>query len=205
MLLIFDCDGVLRSISWNALINAYIAIIKDFGMDWQDFFSDIEEFKKWWNVDWHKNAEKLGITNDKMQNSAFHKYYDPEIYIFKWVENTVKQLDKRHYLAILSASTESSIRRFLGRKIIKYFPIIVGQEQVSKLKPDPEGINLILSKTGFQQSEVLMIGDMPEDILAGKNAGVKTAGVLWGLGEKEELLKANPDYLYEKPSDLFFI
>jgi len=51
----------------------------------------------------------------------------------------------------------------------------------------------------------LMIGDMPEDIIAGKLAGIKTGAVKWGLGDWKNLLAENPDYTFEKYKDLLRI
>ncbi|KPC98898.1 Pyrophosphatase PpaX [Geobacillus sp. BCO2] len=41
--------------------------------------------------------------------------------------------------------------------------------------------------------------------LAGKNAGVKTAGVVWAIKGREYLEQYEPDYMLEKMSDLLAI
>ena len=38
MLVIFDCDGVLRSVSWEALYEAYLEICKFINKNPSDFF-----------------------------------------------------------------------------------------------------------------------------------------------------------------------
>jgi len=45
----------------------------------------------------------------------------------------------------LTASAEHSVRKFLGGTD-KYFEYIIGCERVKNLKPDPEGIQLIMRK-----------------------------------------------------------
>lgn len=50
-----------------------------------------------------------------------------------------------------------------------------------------------------------MVGDNYHDVLAGKNAGTKTAGVAWTIKGPETLAKHNPDYMLEKMSDLLQI
>lgn len=205
MLIIFDCDGVLRSASWEGMLEAYIAIIKYLGKDHRDFFKNLEEFKKWWDPDWRKNDKKLGIVPGESTNSnIFHQYYDPYIYTFPWIPDIVGELEKKHTLTILSSASDNSIKDLMG-EAVKYFRLIIGYECVKKLKPDPEGINLILEKMNISPSETIMIGDTNVDILAGKNAGTKTGAVTWGLGEKNELLAISPDYLFEKPTDLLSV
>lgn len=203
MLIIFDFDGVLRSASWTGLFKAYIAVAKWAGKSWKDFFKDLWEFKKWWNPDWHENRRKLGIKIDE-KGSPFHKVYDPYTRVFPWVTDILKKLSEKHQLVLLSASSKASIEKSLGSRV-KYFTLIVGCKQVEKLKPDPEGINLILKKTKTDPSQALIIGDMTADILAGKNAGIKTGVVSWGLGKWKKLLKLKPDYPFENPEDLLSI
>jgi phosphoglycolate phosphatase-like HAD superfamily hydrolase len=50
-----------------------------------------------------------------------------------------------------------------------------------------------------------MVGDMSEDIQAGKEAGTATAAALYGYGERAELEELDPDYLLEKIGGLFGI
>ena len=50
-----------------------------------------------------------------------------------------------------------------------------------------------------------MIGDNYHDIEAGKNAGMKTAGVAWSLKGKEFLQRWEPDYMLETMDDLLDI
>ncbi len=89
--------------------------------------------------------------------------------------------------------------------IRKYFLFVVGGDDVQLLKPNPEGIRMILEKTGSRAHESIMIGDMPEDIMAGKSARTLTGVVKWGLGDWKELLAAGSDYAFEKPTDLLWI
>jgi len=77
---------------------------------------------------------------------------------------------------------------------------------VKKLKPDPEGVQLIMRKfPDVSEDEFIMVGDMTVDIQAGKNAGIKTGAVSWGFGKKEELLSLNPDIFFDTPEDLLKI
>ena len=50
-----------------------------------------------------------------------------------------------------------------------------------------------------------MVGDNHHDILAGKHAGTKTAGVAWTIKGREHLAKYEPDFMLEKMSDLLSI
>ncbi|MBQ3055639.1 MAG: HAD-IA family hydrolase [Oscillospiraceae bacterium] len=66
------------------------------------------------------------------------------------------------------------------------FDCIVGGEDVSAAKPDPEGLNLICEKLGVKKSEVLYIGDCDVDAIAAERAGIDFAGVTTGTTTHEE-------------------
>jgi phosphoglycolate phosphatase len=51
----------------------------------------------------------------------------------------------------------------------------------------------------------MVIGDTWYDIEMGKRAGVKTCGVTYGNGTREELIKAGADYLLDDFGALLFL
>ena len=51
-------------------------------------------------------------------------------------------------------------------------------------------------------SRAILTGDREYDIYGGHAAGVKTAGVLYGYGSREELETAGADYLAQTPEAL---
>ncbi len=74
--------------------------------------------------------------------------------------------------------------------------VAVFQEDVKKVKPDPEPILLALSKLSLAPTEAVFIGDHVVDILAGKNAGVLAIGVLTGIGTEKDLENAGADLVF---------
>jgi phosphoglycolate phosphatase len=50
--------------------------------------------------------------------------------------------------------------------------------------------------------EATMIGDRAQDIVAGRENGLRTIGVLWGYGAREELEAARPDSLVDSSDAL---
>lgn len=208
MLIIFDCDGVLRSVSWQGIYEAYLAIASHTKKDPRDLFGGIEDFKKWYHSDWKHNLERMGITRDSdftEINRIFHVIYDPYIHTFPWVESLAESLSRNHRLAVLSSSSASSVSKSL-ESISKHLDLIIGLENVSNIKPDPEGVEIIVKKLGANSSETMIIGDAPVDIIAGKRAGIRTAGVMWGLTESEEdFSDYGPDQIFKDPQELFGI
>ena len=59
--------------------------------------------------------------------------------------------------------------------------IVVGREDVRRLKPAPEGLLRILEEAGCRPEEALFIGDRDVDMLAGEAAGIPTRIVALAL------------------------
>lgn len=198
--IIFDFDGTLRPASWPALMEAYIKIFEHNGLDHSCFFKNLEEFKKEWSPDWRLNNKRFGIKDSSM----FYQFYNPYVSTpFPWLRNILPKLAKKYKLAILTNSSKESVITHL-EGYLKYFRVIVSSDEVEKLKPNPEGINLIIKKWGLQKkrSDILLIGDMAEDIIAAKAAGIKSGVVGWGLGDFKELMRLGPDWSFPKPDFL---
>ena len=86
--------------------------------------------------------------------------------------------------------------------IKKYFKTLVGFNEVSKVKPNPEGIIKIIKTWNLDPDEVIFIGDMTTDVQAGKSAEVTMVCVASGLTKKIDLEKYNPNYLVNDISQL---
>lgn len=65
-------------------------------------------------------------------------------------------------------------------------------------------ITEILAKSGFSSHryDALMVGDRKYDIEGGRSTGVKTVGVTYGFGSREELVKAGADMIADSVTDL---
>jgi phosphoglycolate phosphatase len=59
-----------------------------------------------------------------------------------------------------------------------------------------------LREHGAAPAAAVMIGDRAYDVRAGRVCGTATVGVLWGAGDRDELVNAGADALAELPSDL---
>ena len=84
----------------------------------------------------------------------------------------------------------------------KLFAIIVGDEDVSQNKPDPEMLLHAIEKMRLKKEEVIFVGDSPIDIETGKNAGVRVFAVPTGVTKREDLEKAQPTLMLDRLLDL---
>jgi phosphoglycolate phosphatase len=56
--------------------------------------------------------------------------------------------------------------------VLDLFDATVTLDDISKRKPDPEMIETICARLGISPKRTVMVGDIPADMLMGKNAGV---------------------------------
>lgn len=126
---------------------------------------------------------------------------------FMGVHETIKTLKENGFkLAIVSTKILATVMKGLKlTKIDSYFDTIVTLDHVTNAKPDPESIFLALEQLKSSNERAIMVGDNYHDILAGKNAGTKTAGVAWSLKGKDYLAQFKPDYMLDEMPDLLKI
>ena len=84
-----------------------------------------------------------------------------------------------------------------GLGIAEEFDAILGGDSAAHKKPHPALLNHVLEQFDIPPNRALMIGDGDIDIEAGKRAGVLTCGVTYGLGDKQALAAASPDFLID--------
>lgn len=83
-----------------------------------------------------------------------------------------------------------------------YIGCLVSSDDVSRPKPDPEGICLALTQMDLRPDRLLFVGDAPADIAAGLAAQVHTAAALWGSFDRAATAAARPPIVCERVSDL---
>lgn len=63
-------------------------------------------------------------------------------------------------------------------------------------------IQRLLENEGLPPSGAIMVGDRNRDIDSANRVGVRSVGVLWGYGSREELMGCEPTGLVETPQEL---
>ena len=124
--------------------------------------------------------------------------------LFPHVRETLDELQHRGIrMTIASSRTSTSLWAFLDDMGIgHYFELVVGAQDVSQPKPSPMPVLHILDKLQVSPDQALVVGDMPVDILMGRNAHVASCGVTYGNGTPADLLAAGADRLIDDFADL---
>jgi phosphoglycolate phosphatase len=105
-------------------------------------------------------------------------------------------------LAVLTNKPGPFSRTILeGLGVASRFARVWGYGDVPARKPDPAGLLRMLDELGTASPEAWMIGDSAIDVRTGRAAGVRVAGVTWGL-DPEGVRAARPDRLLASAGEL---
>lgn len=202
--LLFDLDGTL--IDTNELIlQSFMHTFKEFLPERHFTREEILPFngptllESFSSVD-PDRAEEMVTVYRKFN----HEKHDELVTEFPGVFETIKTLKEKGYkIGVVTTKLRNTVN--MGLKLTKldqFFDVVVTLDDVKKPKPDAEPVMLALSLLNSSPEEAIMVGDNYQDIVAGQNAGTKTAGVAWSHKGKDFLLEYKPDFMLENMSDL---
>jgi 2-phosphoglycolate phosphatase len=83
--------------------------------------------------------------------------------------------------------------------LLDRFRVIVTEDDVAALKPDPEPILRAAEGLGVAPQELLMIGDNPTDMQAARAAGAIGGAAVWGFYGRKAA--ADADWVFAHPAD----
>lgn len=198
--LIFDVDGTLVH-NTNALIELFQDIIKkylDKKISREEVLSlwgppDDEIFKTIFPIDilepaWSEFLERY--ENEHTNKGYFSK---DQFQLLK---------DKFRYLTVFTGKGKITCGITLEKiGLTEIFDIILTGNDVKRSKPYPDALFQILEILNLRKDQTLFLGDSHLDVMAGKAAGILTAGALWGSVEVEKLINSKPDYHFQTPQE----
>jgi len=86
--------------------------------------------------------------------------------------------------------------------LARHFKAIYGAALSGERSKKADLLTHIVQQQGLDPRSAIMIGDRSHDILAGQGLGMKTIGVLWGYGSRDELVESGADVIVETVSAL---
>jgi phosphoglycolate phosphatase len=89
-----------------------------------------------------------------------------------------------------------------GLGVETLFDAILGGDSAMEKKPHPALLNDVLRRFDVPRDRAVIVGDGDTDMEAGKRAGIVTCGVTYGLGDREKLLAAQPDFIIDNLGEL---
>jgi phosphoglycolate phosphatase len=82
------------------------------------------------------------------------------------------------------------------------FAAVFGGPLGVTVEEKPVTLARALTVRGVAAADAVMIGDREHDVRAGRTCGTTTVGVLWGAGDRDELVTAGADRIVTAPAEL---
>lgn len=208
----FDLDGTLTDPA-QGITNSFIHAIKYFGLEVPSYEKLctfigpplVATFQKEFGFDDEKSMEGV-----KKYREYFAQKGIFENKVYDGIENVLAHLQSKgkHLLVATSKPEEYSVKILEHFGLAKYFDFICGSNMDETRSKKEEVIEYALEKcrtadkTGFDKSKVLMIGDREHDIIGAKKNGIKSCGILYGYGSRQELEAAGANYIVDNVRNL---
>ncbi len=156
--------------------------------------------------------EELDNEPDKdLVNQAFNSFlkhyqknFAQQSCLYPNVKNTLEKLKSNNVkLACITNKLEVFTLSLLGHfKILKYFDLVLSGDSLEKKKPDAFPLEHACKQLGVIAENSIMVGDSKNDVLAAKNASMKSIFVNYGYTDIDEIEKFKPDIILDSFSYL---
>lgn len=203
----FDLDGTLTNPALG-ITNSFKHALKELGLEipsYEQLCSYIgppliATFQKHYNFD--DNMAAVGVKKYR-EYFADKGLFENEVY--DGIEELLLYLTaKGKHLVVATSKPEPYAKQILEHfNLSKYFDHICGSNLDETRSKKGEVIAYAIETCGNpDKSRILMIGDREHDVIGAKENGLKSCGVLFGFGSREELEAAGADYIVENVRDL---
>lgn len=203
-LIIFDLDGTLVD-SKDAIANGINFALKEAGLK-EKKKSEISSYIGTGVDDLIRKSLGQGKENYfEKAKSVFENYrkHSPDSSrLYPGVKETLEYFKNKRKTIVTNRKYEFALPTLKNLGIYDYFEDILGADDIECKKPSSCPLDKAITKLNINKEKTIIVGDMDIDILAGKSAGILTCAVTYGIGRKEDITKAEPDFTIDNISDL---
>lgn len=212
--ILFDLDGTLIDTIAD-LADATEAALRDCGRGREDGrpVHSVDDYYRFVGNGCLKLVERaIGEASPEEITRVYERFmelYDQNYCVktapYDGIYDLLDELTKRGYkLGIVTNKPEPQARKLAELLFGKYpFGCVYGGAVEGRPhKPDPQVVRLALQDLNAVAEETLFVGDSDVDVYTGHNAGMVTAGAVWGFRGEDELRAAGADILIDHPLEL---
>ena len=136
------------------------------------------------------DADRLADFKQQYRKEA-DVHMTPNTRLFPETLDVLRKLKERGArVGIISTKYRFRIHDTMDQHLpVDFLDIVVGGEDVTRAKPDPEGLLHAITELGVEKKDVLYIGDSTVDAETAQAAGVDFAGVTHGVTTADELAR----------------
>jgi phosphoglycolate phosphatase len=193
-IVMFDFDGVIAD-SWCAQKSAFVETLRSHGLH---EFATSATFRDLLDANWFEALRGAGVPEEVVLEieQGFGDGPTPEL--FPGMAEVIERLAEAHPVVVITSSATADVERILReRRVRGVAEVIGGDVEPSKTRK----IRCVRRRFG-ESREAWYVGDTTGDVIEAREAGAATVGAGWGWHGEERLLRAGPDRMARRPSDL---
>ena len=201
-LLIFDFDGVIvDSIDvYEGTVTRCLEVIG------QPIVTNREAFLELFDDNFYKSLKDRGVDLEAFMNASVDilaRVNYAEIKPYNDLVPVLRRLKADNILIIVSSSDTIIVNGIMNLyNLMGCFHDVLGSDvNLSK----EEKILFALDKFNIAKENAYYIGDTTGDIREAKAVGIRTLAVTWGWHSREKLVAVHPDYVIDRPEELFTV
>jgi len=140
----------------------------------------------------------------RLFRQRYGEVFADHTHLLPGAQETICELHRR---GIRQAIATNKLGRF-SRAIIRHFGLgecfvaVLGDEDVTRNKPNSEMLLAAIGELGLPKEEVVMVGDSLVDIHAAQNTGIRIFAIPSGTTKREDLRQARPTAILDRLTDL---
>lgn len=204
---LFDLDGTLTDPA-EGITNSVAYALERYGIAVEDkrslncFIGPPlnDSFMKYYGFTPERAMEAIWVYREYFRDKGI---FENEVYEgIPELLGKIKESGRKIVLAT-SKPEEFAVRILEHFDLIKYFDAVAGASMDEKRNKKGDVIKYAMEKGGFTAEEAVMIGDREHDIFGARENGLRSIGVLYGYGDREEFERAGADYIATSVGDIF--
>ena len=142
----------------------------------------------------HKDLQEQALA---LFTESYDRHLLDHTHLYAHVRETLEFFSQKKKAVATNKTLNFTSKILEGLGIRPYFDMILGGDSTQRKKPNPEPLKKILNRLHVSPGQAAMVGDSVNDVLAGRQAGMITCALTYGLGKREDLVKASPDFLLD--------
>ncbi|MFH1753196.1 MAG: HAD-IA family hydrolase [Candidatus Omnitrophota bacterium] len=203
-LILFDFDGTLVD-SRLDIVNSINHFLKELGLPQRDFDTIVSFIGEGREALLRKSLGEDAQDRYKEADRLFEEHYARHLLDnsapYPHVKETLDHFKDKKKAIVTNRSSASARRMLDALGLIGYFKEIVGDD-ISCKKPSACPILNAIKRFDVPKDRAIIVGDMDLDIISGRDAGILTCAVTYGVGKSDEIAKAGPDFIIDDISRL---
>lgn len=201
----FDLDGTLVD-STRDIANAMNRGLRDMGLPERPY----EEIVSYIGTGVRYLVEKsIGASDPVLVDQGTRLYTEYYVrhpadhtVVYPHVRETLDYFDGKRKYILTNRYRIYAEAALAATGLHRHFAGVIGGDDETCIKPSPRIFSCAGQHVTYEAARSMIVGDMTVDVLTGKNAGMRTCWVSYGLGKAADVEPLGPDYAIDDISEL---